>query len=36
MTKPNVQAFFDEATFTVCYVVSDPETKRAGQLPDAV
>jgi glyoxylase-like metal-dependent hydrolase (beta-lactamase superfamily II) len=30
MSKPNVRAFFDEATFTVSYVVSDPETKRAA------
>jgi len=30
MSKPNVKAFFDEATFTVSYVVSDPETKRAA------
>ncbi len=27
---PQVKAFFDEATFTVSYVVSDPETKRAA------
>jgi glyoxylase-like metal-dependent hydrolase (beta-lactamase superfamily II) len=30
MSKPEVQAFFDEATFTVSYVVSDPQTKRAA------
>lgn len=30
MNKPNVKAFFDETTFTVSYVVSDPETKRAA------
>ena len=30
MTKPNVKAFFDEATFTVSYVVSDAETGRAA------
>jgi glyoxylase-like metal-dependent hydrolase (beta-lactamase superfamily II) len=29
MSNPNVKAFFDEATFTVSYVVSDPETARA-------
>lgn len=29
MTKPEVSAFFDEATFTVTYVVSDAATKRA-------
>lgn len=29
MTKPDVSAFFDEATFTVTYVVSDAATKRA-------
>ena len=27
---PHVQAFFDEDTFTVSYVVSDPATKRAA------
>ncbi len=30
MNRPNVKAFFDEGTFTVSYVVSDPETKRAA------
>jgi len=30
MPEPDVQAFFDEATFTVTYVVSDPATKRAA------
>jgi glyoxylase-like metal-dependent hydrolase (beta-lactamase superfamily II) len=29
MSKPAVKAFFDEATFTVSYVVSDPATARA-------
>jgi glyoxylase-like metal-dependent hydrolase (beta-lactamase superfamily II) len=29
MSKPDVKAFFDDATFTVSYVVSDPETNRA-------
>jgi glyoxylase-like metal-dependent hydrolase (beta-lactamase superfamily II) len=28
--SPEVKAFFDEATFTASYVVSDPETKRAA------
>ena len=28
--KPDVQAFFDEATYTVSYVVSDPASKRAA------
>ncbi len=28
--KPHVEAFFDEATFTVSYVVCDPETRRAA------
>jgi glyoxylase-like metal-dependent hydrolase (beta-lactamase superfamily II) len=32
MVTPNVQAFFDEATFTVTYVVSDPETRRAAVI----
>lgn len=27
---PNIQAFFDEATNTVSYLVSDPQTKRAA------
>ena len=27
---PQVQGFFDEATFTVSYVVSDPDTRRAA------
>jgi glyoxylase-like metal-dependent hydrolase (beta-lactamase superfamily II) len=30
MKKPEVRAFFDEATFTVTYVVSDPATSRAA------
>ena len=30
MKKPEVKAFFDEATFTVTYVVSDPATRRAA------
>lgn len=30
MTKPQVSAFFDEDTFTVSYVVSDPETSSAA------
>jgi len=30
MAKPEVQAFFDEATNTVSYVVSDPGTRRAA------
>jgi glyoxylase-like metal-dependent hydrolase (beta-lactamase superfamily II) len=30
MPKPNVSAFFDEATFTVTYVVSDPDTSYAA------
>ncbi len=35
MTKPQVKAFFDEATFTFSYVVSDPETQ-ACALIDSV
>src|SRR5688572_8113887 len=27
--QPHIQAFFDEATFTVSYLVGDPATKRA-------
>jgi len=30
MSRPDVKAFFDEATFTVTYVVSDPATSRAA------
>ncbi|MBT8088890.1 MAG: MBL fold metallo-hydrolase [Gammaproteobacteria bacterium] len=30
MSKPEVKAFFDEATFTVTYVASDPATGRAA------
>ncbi len=29
MTQPIVRGFFDEATFTITYVVSDPHTQRA-------
>lgn len=32
MNNPKVQAFFDEATFTVTYVVSDPDTRRAAVI----
>ena len=32
MNIPDVKAFFDEATFTVSYVVSDPETSRAAVI----
>ena len=32
MPKPNVSAFFDEATFTVTYVVSDPDTAHAAVI----
>jgi len=35
MSKPHVKAFFDEATFTVTYVVSDPASRRAAII-DAV
>ena len=30
MTRPDVTAFFDPATYTVSYVVADPETKRCA------
>ncbi len=30
MNQPRVQAFFDEQTFTVSYVVSDPQSNRAA------
>lgn len=32
MSKPDVKAFFDAATFTVSYVVSDPATARAAVI----
>lgn len=32
MSKPDVKAFFDEATFTVSYVVHDPGSKRAAVI----
>lgn len=32
MSTPDVMAFFDEATFTVSYVVSDPATSRAAVI----
>ena len=32
MSTPDVKAFFDEATFTVSYVVSDLATKRAAVI----
>ncbi len=32
MGKPDVEAFFDDATYTVSYVVSDPETGRAAVI----
>jgi glyoxylase-like metal-dependent hydrolase (beta-lactamase superfamily II) len=35
LTRPEVKAFFDEATFTISYVVADPETK-ACALIDSV
>ncbi len=28
--RPDVQAFFDQATFTISYVVSDPQTRKAA------
>ena len=30
--KPDVKAFFDEATFTVTYIVSDPATRKAAVI----
>lgn len=30
--NPIIQSFFDEATFTVSYLVSDPETRRAAVI----
>lgn len=30
--EPSIQAFFDEATYTVSYLVSDPKTRRAAVI----
>jgi glyoxylase-like metal-dependent hydrolase (beta-lactamase superfamily II) len=30
MSQPTIRAFFDEATFTITYLVSDPATKKAA------
>ncbi len=32
MKNPDVKAFFDEATFTVTYIVSDPATRKAAVI----
>lgn len=32
MTTPDVTAFFDEATFTVSYIVADPTTRRCAVI----
>ncbi|GAB4193320.1 MAG: MBL fold metallo-hydrolase [Wenzhouxiangellaceae bacterium] len=32
MKKPEVTGFFDEATFTISYVVADPDTKRCAVI----
>jgi len=32
MTTPNVTAFFDEATFTVTYIVADPASKKCAVI----
>ena len=32
MKKPDIKAFFDDATFTVTYVVSDPTTRKAAVI----
>jgi hypothetical protein len=31
--RPDVAAFFDESTFTVSYVVSDPRSKKPSSSP---
>jgi glyoxylase-like metal-dependent hydrolase (beta-lactamase superfamily II) len=36
MTSPRVRAFFHEPTFTVSYLVWDPETKRAAIIDSAL
>jgi glyoxylase-like metal-dependent hydrolase (beta-lactamase superfamily II) len=36
MTAPHVRAFFHEPTFTVSYLVWDPETKRAAIIDSAL
>jgi hypothetical protein len=30
--QPHIEAFFDEPTFTVSYLVGDPATKRAAVI----
>jgi hypothetical protein len=35
MSTADVKPFFDEATFTVSYVVSDPATQRAAIIESA-
>jgi hypothetical protein len=30
MSQASIRGFFDEATFTISYLVSDPATKRAA------
>ena len=32
MNKPDVTGFFDEATYTISYVVADPETRRCAVI----
>jgi glyoxylase-like metal-dependent hydrolase (beta-lactamase superfamily II) len=32
MSKPEISAFFDEATFTITYLVADPVTKKAALI----
>ncbi len=32
MSKPTVTGFFDDATYTISYVVADPETKRCAVI----
>ncbi|WP_442755427.1 MBL fold metallo-hydrolase [Methylocystis sp. JAN1] len=32
MSQPSIRGFFDEATFTVTYLVSDPATKKAAVI----
>ncbi|MDC9720094.1 MAG: MBL fold metallo-hydrolase [Gammaproteobacteria bacterium] len=32
MKKPTISAFFDEATFTITYIVADPDTKQCAVI----
>ena len=31
-SKPMITAFFDEATFTITYIIADPDTKKCAVI----